>query len=232
MATSPRCRIDVAARRRCSASRSAPAPRAATSRPRAHHAVAQRARLRADRLPPRRRRTSGPAITASARSTSRSRLLVASCRLPASTSRRLPLPAKLEDVQALMAEGDSGAGRSTRPSASTSAMALRSSRSFYDFRHVLVLGRVTSGPGGDVMFDGARAGPRRRFPELADRIRTYPARPTNATARPSRPPACRRSPLDAMTPYQECIAQDVSSRARFSLSSDTVVTYRPPHTVH
>ena len=37
----------------------------------------------------------------------------------------------------------------------------------YDYRHVLVLGRVTSGAGGDVMLDTAREVLRLDFPELA-----------------------------------------------------------------
>jgi predicted NBD/HSP70 family sugar kinase len=40
----------------------------------------------------------------------------------------------------------------------------------YDFRHVLVLGRVTSGPGGAIMMDVAREALRLDFPALASRI--------------------------------------------------------------
>jgi hypothetical protein len=42
--------------------------------------------------------------------------------------------------------------------------------SFYDLRHVLVLGRVTSGPGGDDIVLGARRVLDVEFPELARRI--------------------------------------------------------------
>jgi hypothetical protein len=42
--------------------------------------------------------------------------------------------------------------------------------SFYDLRHVLVLGRVTSGPGGDDIVEGAREVLAVEFPELAGRI--------------------------------------------------------------
>ena len=41
---------------------------------------------------------------------------------------------------------------------------------FYDLQHVLVLGRVTSGSGGDLIVDGAREVLQVEFPELADRI--------------------------------------------------------------
>ena len=40
----------------------------------------------------------------------------------------------------------------------------------YDFRHVLVVGRVTSGPGGALMLDEAREVLRADFPELAARV--------------------------------------------------------------
>ncbi|HXQ76960.1 MAG TPA: hypothetical protein VN797_02070, partial [Gemmatimonadaceae bacterium] len=41
---------------------------------------------------------------------------------------------------------------------------------FYDLRHVLVLGRVTSGPGGNDIIAGAQRVLEVDFPELAERI--------------------------------------------------------------
>jgi predicted NBD/HSP70 family sugar kinase len=41
---------------------------------------------------------------------------------------------------------------------------------FYDLRHVLILGRVTSGRGGDIILDGAKAVLESEFPDLASRI--------------------------------------------------------------
>jgi hypothetical protein len=41
---------------------------------------------------------------------------------------------------------------------------------FYDFRHLLILGRVTSGPGGEVILHGARQVLTEEFPDLAARI--------------------------------------------------------------
>ena len=61
-------------------------------------------------------------------------------------------------------------GRSTRRSARTSATASRTSPTSTTSQHVLVLGRVTSGPGGDDIVDGARACSTSEFPELARRI--------------------------------------------------------------
>jgi hypothetical protein len=40
-------------------------------------------------------------------------------------------------------------------------------------RHVLVLGRVTSGAGGDLILARARAAMRREFPELAEKVRLH-----------------------------------------------------------
>lgn len=41
---------------------------------------------------------------------------------------------------------------------------------FYDIKHVLILGRCTSGCGGDLILDGARRVLQTEFPELAERI--------------------------------------------------------------
>jgi hypothetical protein len=42
---------------------------------------------------------------------------------------------------------------------------------FYELRHVLVLGRVTSGAGGNLLLEKAREVLRTDFPALAERIR-------------------------------------------------------------
>ena len=41
---------------------------------------------------------------------------------------------------------------------------------FYDLEHVLILGRVTTGPGGDIIVESADSALRGDFPELAERI--------------------------------------------------------------
>jgi predicted NBD/HSP70 family sugar kinase len=41
---------------------------------------------------------------------------------------------------------------------------------FYDLKHVLILGRCTSGRGGPIILDGARAVLRSEFPQLASRV--------------------------------------------------------------
>jgi predicted NBD/HSP70 family sugar kinase len=41
---------------------------------------------------------------------------------------------------------------------------------FYELENVLILGRVTSGPGGDVIINGAKEVLKLEFPELATNI--------------------------------------------------------------
>jgi predicted NBD/HSP70 family sugar kinase len=81
----------------------------------------------------------------------------------------LPLPAKLREVQALMKAADPRALAIYQTVGAYLGYALAHLASVYDFRHVLVLGRVTSGQGGDVLLDTARQVLRTDFPELASR---------------------------------------------------------------
>jgi predicted NBD/HSP70 family sugar kinase len=82
----------------------------------------------------------------------------------------LSLPARLKEVQALMQAGDLRARRIYQTIGSYLGYALAHLASVYDFRHVIVLGRVTSGPGGAIMLDTAREVLHVDFPELAARI--------------------------------------------------------------
>jgi predicted NBD/HSP70 family sugar kinase len=82
----------------------------------------------------------------------------------------LPLPAKLREVQSMMEVGDPRARKIYETLGVYLGYALPELATVYDFRHVLVLGRVTSGPGGDVMLDRAREVLRVDFPELATRL--------------------------------------------------------------
>ncbi|HMF41220.1 MAG TPA: ROK family protein [Polyangia bacterium] len=82
----------------------------------------------------------------------------------------LPLPEKLKAVQALMQIGDARAHDIYQTVGVYLGYALAQLATVYDFRHVLVLGRVTSGPGGDVMLDVAREVLATDFPELASRL--------------------------------------------------------------
>lgn len=80
------------------------------------------------------------------------------------------LPEKLKLVQSLMAQGDPRARRIYETIGTYLGYGVAHFADFYDIRHVLVLGRVTSGEGGDVMLDGAREVLKTEFPELAERI--------------------------------------------------------------
>src|SRR4051794_19310858 len=69
---------------------------------------------------------------------------------------KMPLPEKLKHVQELMAQGDQRAAAIYQTIGVYLGYAVAHYADFYDFDHVLVLGRVTSGRGGDVILGGAR----------------------------------------------------------------------------
>jgi predicted NBD/HSP70 family sugar kinase len=77
------------------------------------------------------------------------------------------LPEKLENVRQLMVRGDERARRVYQTIGTYLGYALAHYADFYDFEHVLLLGRVMSGPGGEVIVGGAREALDREFPELA-----------------------------------------------------------------
>jgi predicted NBD/HSP70 family sugar kinase len=72
-------------------------------------------------------------------------------------NRSSPLPERLVLLQKLMAAGDDRARRVYETIGTYLGYALLSYRETYDFDHVLVLGRVVSGGGGDIILDKARA---------------------------------------------------------------------------
>ena len=82
----------------------------------------------------------------------------------------MPLPAQLKKVQALMLEGDARAADVYQTIGVYLGYAIAQFATVYDFRYVLALGRVTSGPGGATMIDVAREVLRVDFPELASRV--------------------------------------------------------------
>jgi len=82
----------------------------------------------------------------------------------------MPLPEKLKVVQALMAAGDERARRIYQTIGTYLGYGVAHFADFYDLQHVLVLGRVTSGSGGDDIVNGARDVLQAEFPELAARI--------------------------------------------------------------
>jgi predicted NBD/HSP70 family sugar kinase len=62
-----------------------------------------------------------------------------------------PLPERLVVLQQLMAAGDERAARVYETIGTHLGFALLEYADFYDFEHVLLLGRVMTGPGGDVI---------------------------------------------------------------------------------
>jgi len=82
----------------------------------------------------------------------------------------LPLPERLKLVQTLMLEGDSRAKKIYQTIGTYLGYGIAHFSAFYDIRHVLVLGRVMTGSGGDVILDGAREVLEVEFPELGHQI--------------------------------------------------------------
>jgi predicted NBD/HSP70 family sugar kinase len=82
----------------------------------------------------------------------------------------LGLPERLKEVQTLMAQGDQRAAKIYETIGVYLGYALAHYSDFYDFDDVLILGRVTTGPGGDIMIARARAVLHGEFPALAKRI--------------------------------------------------------------
>jgi predicted NBD/HSP70 family sugar kinase len=65
------------------------------------------------------------------------------------------LPERLVEVQRLMADGDDRARRVYQTIGTYLGYALLEYRTLYEIEHVLLLGRVTSGPGAGVILDSA-----------------------------------------------------------------------------
>jgi predicted NBD/HSP70 family sugar kinase len=81
----------------------------------------------------------------------------------------LGLAEKLQSVQALLQTGDPRARRIWETIGGYVGYAVAHYADFYELRHVLILGRVTSGEGGNVILEEARKVLRREFPEVAER---------------------------------------------------------------
>ncbi len=82
----------------------------------------------------------------------------------------LPFPEKLKLVQKRMEAGDERARRIYQTLGTYLGYGLAHFADFYDCEPVLVLGRVMTGEGGNVILEGAREVLREEFPELSGRI--------------------------------------------------------------
>lgn len=83
---------------------------------------------------------------------------------------KLPLPEKLKHVQSLMAHGDGRARKIYETIGVYLGYAVAHYADFYVFQNVLILGRVTSGAGGDLIITVAKQVLVEEFPELSRRI--------------------------------------------------------------
>jgi predicted NBD/HSP70 family sugar kinase len=85
----------------------------------------------------------------------------------------MPLPAKLERVQHLMAGGDERARKIYETIGVFFGYNIATYAEFYDFRNLQVLGRVMTGAGGDLILATADRVLKAEFPEVAERIRYH-----------------------------------------------------------
>jgi predicted NBD/HSP70 family sugar kinase len=77
---------------------------------------------------------------------------------------------KLKFVQEKLEAGHAGASQIWKSMGIYLGYGLAHYAEFYDIKHVLILGRCTSGRGGDLLLDGAERVLKAEFPELASRI--------------------------------------------------------------
>ena len=85
----------------------------------------------------------------------------------------MPLPVKLEQVQSLMAAGDERARKIYQTIGVYFGYTIATYCDFYDVRNLLVLGRVLTGEGGDLILSTANEVLRAEFPEIAERVRYH-----------------------------------------------------------
>ena len=83
---------------------------------------------------------------------------------------KMGLPERLKEVQALMAKGDARAAKIYETIGIYLGCALAQYLEFYDYEQALILGRVTTGKGGDIVIDKAQEVLKKNFPEVAKKI--------------------------------------------------------------
>ena len=83
---------------------------------------------------------------------------------------KLPLPEKLKHVQNLMAQEDYRARKIYQTIGAYLGYGVAHFSDFYDLENVLILGRVTSGSGGELILQVAKEVLKTEFPDLAKRI--------------------------------------------------------------
>jgi predicted NBD/HSP70 family sugar kinase len=94
--------------------------------------------------------------------------LIPAAKIPVDA--KLSFPEKLKEVQRLMELGDPRAQQIYETIGVYLGYAVAHYADFYDLQNVLILGRVTSGKGGDLILEKAKEVLKAEFPELAQRI--------------------------------------------------------------
>ena len=84
---------------------------------------------------------------------------------------KVPLPDRLVKVQELMSVGDERAPKIYETIGVCFGYAIAHYADFYDFRNLLVLGRVTTGRGGEIIIEKAKQVLQEEFPSLYSKIR-------------------------------------------------------------
>jgi predicted NBD/HSP70 family sugar kinase len=83
------------------------------------------------------------------------------------------LPERLKEIQDLAEQGDERAGRIFEAIGIYLGYTIPWYEVFYDVRNLLVLGRVMSGPGGNLIMEKAAEVLRKEFPDTAARVRLH-----------------------------------------------------------
>lgn len=82
----------------------------------------------------------------------------------------LPVPEKLQFVQELMTHGDSRARQIYETLGTYLGYQVAHFTTFYEMKHLLILGRVTSGEGGNIIIAQAKKVLQSEFPDLAEKL--------------------------------------------------------------
>jgi hypothetical protein len=89
------------------------------------------------------------------------------------TAKSLSPAEKLKVVQGLMKEGHEGAAAIYDTIGAYFGYAIAFYSEFYDIKHVLIMGRVTSGDGGVILLERAQEVLDKEFPELAAKVELH-----------------------------------------------------------
>lgn len=92
---------------------------------------------------------------------------------------RMPYPEQLVEVQKALLEGHQGAAQIFQTIGDYLGHSLSLYAHFYLLEHVLLLGRVTSGEGGEILLTTAREVLRKNYPELAEKLTLHTPNETN-----------------------------------------------------